>query len=121
MTLKKSTNVDFQRAKYLILNFCRDVKKISWPKEVKIAKQLLKKYPNFDSWVGISMGEKPVSLSWFLTDEGKQFISIAEKKQKLDLDTKKTYSIQEEKIGEDRKITKKTKSIKDFLKGDNYA
>jgi len=117
--LKKTVNIDFQRAKYLILNLCKDVKNISWPKEVKIAKQLLKKHPDFDSWAKISMGEKPVSLSWFLTDEGKQFISIAEKKRDLDLDTKKTYSIEEDKIGEDKKITKKPKTIKDFLNEDH--
>ena len=118
--MKKAKNIDFQRCKYLILNFCKDVKKISWPKEVKIAKQLLRKYPSFDSWVGISMGDKPSSLSWFLTDEGKQFLAIAEKKQKLDLDTKKSYSIQEDKLGEDKTIIKKNKSIKDFLDQD-YA
>ena len=112
--MKKAKNIDFQRCKYLILNFCKDVKKISWPKEVKIAKQLLRKYPSFDSWIGISMGDKPSSLSWFLTDEGKQFLAIAEKSKNLIWTPKRVILYKKTNSGKIRQSLRKTKVSKTF-------
>ena len=112
-------NQEFQRCKYIILNFCKDVSKINWGKEVKIAKKLLKMYPNFEHWVGMSMGEKPTSLSFFLTSEGKNFLSLIEKKQQLDLPEKKEYSIEDNKLGEDTQTPKRLKTLRDFLKSDS--
>ena len=112
----KKRNAEFQKCKFVILNFCKDVDKINWGKEVKIAKKLLKLFPSMENWGKIEMGEKPVSLSWFLTEEGNEFLMLAEKRRELDLDTQKTYSLSEEKIGEDSdKSQKKPKTTMDFL------
>lgn len=116
MKTTKKRNAEFQKCKFVILNFCKDVGKINWGKEVKIAKKLLKLFPNMENWGKINMGEKPVSLSWFLTEEGNEFLILAEKRRKLDLDTKKTYSLSEDKIGKDSETKgNKPKSTLDFL------
>ena len=84
--------------------------------QVKIAKKLLKVCPDMENWGKINMAEKPTSLSWFLTEEGREFLVLAEKRRKLDLDTKKTYSLSENKIGKDPTVkSKKPKSTLDFL------
>ena len=77
MKTTKKRNAEFQKCKFVILNFCKDVGKINWGKEVKIAKKLLKLFPNMENWGKINMGEKPVSLSWFLTEEGNEFLILA--------------------------------------------
>ena len=116
MKTTKKRNAEFQKCKYVILNFCKDVGKINWGKEVKIAKKLLKVCPDMENWGKINMAEKPTSLSWFLTEEGREFLVLAEKRRKLDLDTKKTYSLLENKIGKDPTVkSKKPKSTLDFL------
>ena len=116
MKTTKKRNAEFQKCKFVILNFCKDVGKINWGKEVKIAKKLLKLFPNMENWGKINMGEKPVSLSWFLTEDGNEFLILAEKRRKLDLDTKKTYSLSEDKIGKDSGTKdNKPKSTLDFL------
>jgi len=43
---------------------------ISWPKEIKIAKTLIQKFPKEKFWKTLYVQEKPTSLSWFLTTEG---------------------------------------------------
>ena len=114
MKTTKKRNAEFQKCEFVILNFCKDVGKINWGKEVKIAKKLLKLFPSMDNWGKIEMGEKPVSLSWFLTEEGNEFLILAEKRLELDLDTQKTYSLSEEKIGEDREVEPRNKKPKFF-------
>ena len=116
MKTTKKRNAEFQKCKFVILNFCKDIDKINWGKEVKIAKKLLKLFPTMENWGKIEMGEKPVSLSWFLTEEGNEFLILAEKRRELDLDTRKTYLLSEEKIGEDSDTKQNApKSTMDFL------
>lgn len=116
MKTTKKRNAEFQKCKFVILNFCKDVAKINWGKEVKIAKKLLKICPDMENWGKIDMAEKPTSLSWFLTEEGTEFLALAKKRRELDLSAKKTYSISDDKIGEDSTLeTKKPKTTLDFL------
>jgi hypothetical protein len=90
--------------------------KINWGKEIKIAKNILKRYDDKRFWSEISIDFKICSLAWFLTNEGKFFVSALQSKWTLANSQKKTYLIQEHKIGEDVEVSRKNKTIKDFLK-----
>ncbi len=93
--------------------------KYFWPRECKIAKKLLSKFtieffrfcpkPDF----------KVPSLAWFLTENGKKFINyqyFEYQKSKLNLiDKREEIILQDEKVGEDIQITRKPKTLKEFL------
>ena len=88
--------------------------KIDWPREIKIAQKLIKTYEGYSFWNGL----KPIkltSLAFFLTEEGKSFITMEKKKDNLELDKPIKFEIQEAKFGEDKKVCKKPKSLLDFI------
>lgn len=96
--------------------------KYFWPREIKIAKKLLEKY-SIDFF---RVCKKPLqeniklpSLAWFLSENGKQFLSkeyFEFQKGKISLEEyKPEIFISETKIGEDIKVIRKPKTLKEFL------
>lgn len=69
--------------------FCKG--DIDWAKEVKIAKQLLSVWPDIDFWRRIT--SKASSLSWFLTEDGENYLKQQEKQTNLKLTPNKGYKI----------------------------
>jgi hypothetical protein len=53
-----------------------------------------------------------------LTEDGKKFIAMEKIKDNLELDKPIKFEIQEIKVGEDKKVCKKPKSLLDFI---NYG
>ena len=48
---------------------------VNWPREIKIAQKLVKKFNSFDFWDNLQdLGSPPPSLAWFLKAEGKAFL-----------------------------------------------
>jgi hypothetical protein len=91
--------------------------KIDWPREIKIAQKLVKTYEGYSFWNGL----KPIrltSLAFFLTEDGKSFIAMEKMKDNLELDKPIKFEIQEIKIGEDKKVCKKPKTLLEFI---NYG
>lgn len=84
--------------------------------EMAVAKKLYNLYPSRAFWEKIFLSFKINSLCWFLTSDGKLFLRTESKKQLLDFDAKPSYSLEKRKIGKDKKVTRKIKTIKDFLK-----
>lgn len=94
-----------------------------WPNEMRIAGQLIKKYSiEFLLWIKPPNNYKVTSLVWFLTSEGKHYLSdqlVEYQKQSPSLFPKQEeISLSETKIGEDISVIQKPKSLKDFL---NYG
>jgi hypothetical protein len=87
----------------------------NWPKEIKIAQNLIKKYKNYSFWNNLNQIKIP-SLAWFLTEEGKKFINIQLKIQNLIEIKKNSYNISQEKIGIDKKTCQKPKTIIQFIR-----
>jgi hypothetical protein len=92
-----------------------------WPREMKLAGKLIKKYPfEFLSALREPFVTKIPSLAWFLTDEGEVFLSsqfFEYKKQTINLvKEKEEIVLQPTKIGEDRLIERTPKTLRDFLK-----
>jgi hypothetical protein len=118
----KKKNTQHKKCVFLIENLCRNPKDISkrrlYAREIKLAKQLLKKHPDFNFWERMVIDEKPYSLSWFLTLEGVLFLSVAGTKNDIKHKGPKLEELSEEKIGEDRVIKKRPLTILDFLRKD---
>lgn len=95
--------------KYIINN-------INWPREIKIAQKLIKKFKEFDFWKNLKdLGSPPPSLAWFLKQEGKAFLLSEYEKFKLNLNTDK-ITLEINKVGEDKKICKKPKTLIEFIR-----
>lgn len=92
-------------------------KNVDWPAQIKILKKLEKMYPDRDFWCQLDLGFKLNSLAFLLSKDGK--IKLKQKfneyKMDLDLNDKKEYHFEEEKIGLDLEV-KKIKTLMDFLK-----
>ena len=107
----------------LIEKFCKDPSSI-WSNrgkvkaEMAVAKKLYKLNSSESFWVKLYLPFKLNSLCWFLTSKGKSFLRLEQKRQKLDLKPKTSYSLGESKLGGDKKIIRKIKTLKDFLKQD---
>ena len=108
-------NTLHNKCKLLVNHFCSHAKFISWGKEIKIAKQLLKLNPEVKFWKSLQTPTPIFSLSWLLTKEGKDFLQVSKLKQNLSLPKPSERAILEGKIGEDKKISKKPKTIFEFL------
>ena len=105
----------------LIGKFCKNPASI-WANqgkvkaEMAVAKKLYKLFPSEDFWKKIFLSFKLNSLRWFLTADGKPFLKTEQKKQLLDFQTKPSYSLRKNKVGKDKKVTRKIKTLKEFLK-----
>jgi len=88
--------------------------KPNWPREIKIAQKLIKKYKTLTYWKSLKDLNLP-SLAWFLTEDGKAFLNIEDKKNRLIIN-KNTYNIKENKIGEDKNVCQKPKTLLEFIR-----
>lgn len=89
---------------------------INWPREIKIAQKLVKKFNSFDFWDNLTdLKSQPPSLAWFLKPEGKAFIIKEYEKFNLNLN-KDIVLLNNNKVFEDKKICKKPKTLLDFIR-----
>jgi len=77
---------NFKFYKFLVSKLVKFPKTVNWGKEIKLAKKLLELFPDKQSWskVFVDNERKPVTLTWYLTPEGKSFLYVEHKKTKLD-------------------------------------
>lgn len=100
---------------YIVKKFVKS-KNIPWGYEINQAKKLIKFEPNPLFWLKIKSKELK-SLEWLLSFEGKKF--LLEQKGLFSVDKKeiKTYNLEDDKIGNDKNIRRKVKTLKEFLNG----
>ena len=93
-----------------------------WPREMKMASKMIRQYNlEFLMWVIPPYNRKVPSLAYFIADYGKQYLSeqfFNFKKNTLTFPEKPAIITEENKIGEDKIISQKPKTLKDFL---NYG
>jgi len=93
-----------------------------WPREMKMASKMIRQYNlEFLMWVIPPYNRKVPSLAYFMSDYGKQYLSeqfFNFKKNTLTFPEKPAIITEENKIGEDKIISQKPKTLKDFL---NYG
>ena len=117
----KPKNIEFENCKQIIKRFLNP-EKINYPREIKLSKQLLKKYP-FGFFNFLKPPFYPVSipsLAWFLTEDGKKYLTLhyfEYIKDNTNLTLKaQEVKLEKEKVGKDIRIeNNKPKSLQDFL------
>jgi len=108
-------NTLHNKCKLLVSHFCAHAKFVNWGKEIKIAKKLLADNSEVKYWLSLQLSKPIFSLSWFLTKEGKDFLQVSKLKQNLVLPKASERAILKDKIGEDKQISQKPKTIFEFL------
>ena len=102
---------------FLINKFLRNVQdftKGKWAKEIKLAKKLFNSYPDVTFWNQVEIDFELNSLAWFCSSEGKYALLIQRKKINYRPKKRKTYQLAK-KVGKDKRIPHKKKSLMDFL------
>jgi hypothetical protein len=108
-------NTLHNKCKLLVSHFCAHAKFVNWGKEIKIAKKLLADNSEVKYWLSLQLSKPIFSLSWFLTKEGKDFLQVSKLKQNLVLPKASERAILKDKIGEDKQVSQKPKTIFEFL------
>ena len=89
---------------------------VNWPREIKIAQRLIKKFKSFEFWDNLKeLGSPPPSLAWFLKAEGKAFLIKEYESFNMNFD-KKVIHLKQNKISEDKNICQKPKSLIEFIR-----
>lgn len=89
---------------------------VNWPREIKIAQKLVKKFNSFDFWDNLKeLGSPPPSLAWFLKPEGKAFLLKEYESFNINLN-KEEVILNENKIGQDKKVCQKPKNVLEFIR-----
>jgi hypothetical protein len=89
---------------------------INWAREIKIAQKLIKKFNCFEFWNNLKeLGSPPPSLAWFLKPEGKAFLLKEYEAFKLNLN-KEEVILSKNKIGEDKNVCQKPKTLVQFIR-----
>lgn len=88
---------------------------INWPREIKIAQRLTKKFNSFEFWDNLKeLGSPPPSLAWFLKNEGKAFLLKEYESFNMNFD-QNIINLEQNKISEDKKICQKPKTLLEFI------
>ena len=85
-------------------------------KEMKFTKQLIEKYPLKLFWEALPLKFDMDSLSFFISGQGQAYLKIEYAKFCLDLKPPKKYDLSDTKYGEEKKLIKKIRTVKDFIK-----
>ena len=123
-SLENKGKKNFKSKNHFLINYSlSESAKIFWPKEIKLAKKLLESFPNLKFWRDYAFtifDKKPNSLTAYLTSDNFKILSISYhnfvKLKNLDLNSRKSYTVKGEKIGEDKIYQKKDKNVLDFLR-----
>ena len=85
-------------------------------REMGFAKKLIEKYPLKPFWVALPPKFDADSLTWYVAPQGLAYLKIEYAKFSLDLAPPIRHNVSDAKFGEDKAMSQKTTSIKDFLK-----
>jgi hypothetical protein len=85
-------------------------------REMKVTKTLIEKYPLEVFWRALPMKFAMESLVWFISPQGLAYLKLEFAKFSLDLPDRAQYDVSDIKLGEDKKLSLSTKTIKDFIK-----
>lgn len=107
-------NINHKLCQFIIKKYVKG--NINWPREIKIAQKLIKKFKEFEFWYNLKdLVNPPPSLAWFLKPQGKIFLLQEYERFKLNL-VKEQVALKDEKVSQDKIIIKKPKTLISFLK-----
>jgi len=107
-------NTNHKLCKLIVIKYIKG--NINWPREIKIAQKLVKKFNSFEFWDNLKeLGSPPPSLAWFLKSEGKAFLLKEYESFNMNFN-KEQIELKENKLGEDKKVCQKPKSVLEFIR-----
>ena len=90
--------------------------KVAVSREMGFTKKLIIKYPLKAFWVALPLKFNAESLAWYVAPQGWAYLKIEYAKFSLDLAPPVRHNVPDVKVGNDRIVSKKSISLKDFLK-----
>lgn len=90
--------------------------KVAVSREMGFTKKLINKYPLKAFWVALPLKFNAESLAWYVAPQGWAYLKIEYAKFSLDLAPPVRHNVPDVKVGNDRIVSKKSISLKDFLK-----
>lgn len=90
--------------------------KVAVSREMGFTKKLINKYPLKAFWVALPLKFNAESLAWYVAPQGWAYLKIEYAKFSLDLAPPVRHNVPDVKVGNDKMVSKKSISLKDFLK-----
>ena len=90
--------------------------KVAVSREMGFTKKLIDKYPLQAFWVALPLKFNAESLAWYIAPQGWAYLKIEYAKFSLDLIPPIRHNVSDAKFGSDKTVSKKTTTLKDFLK-----
>ena len=106
-------------ATYLVWKFLKKEKEVIWPKEIRFTRALLNFEPSMDFWEFAQLGFSLNSLAWFLSANGKLWLSKEKNRYEMSLrkaTENKEIPLENSVIGENLTFSEKPKTLFDFIK-----
>jgi len=107
-------------SQFIINKFLKNPK-ITWKekglkfRELKFVEQLIKLYSLEVFWRALPVPFLVDSLGWYLAPRGREYLRIEFAKFSLDLTPQTSHNISAVKFGDDKKLKRKPKTLRDFL------
>jgi len=89
--------------------------KVGVSREMGFTKKLIDKYPLKAFWTALPPKFNAESLAWYISPQGWAYLKIEYAKFSLDLAPPIRHNLSDVKFGNDKTISKKTMTLKDFL------
>ena len=89
--------------------------KVAVSREMGFTKKLIDKYPLKAFWVALPLKFNAESLAWYIAPQGWAYLKIEYAKFSLDLAPPIRHNVPDAKFGNDKVMSKKSTSIRDFL------
>jgi|TARA_R100000005_G_C4878711_1_gene131433 hypothetical protein len=105
-----------------IINKLLDNPKAIWKnkgivsREMGFTKKLIEKYPLEAFWKALPLKFSAESLAWYISPQGWAYLKVEFAKFSMDIKPTETHNTSDSKFGEDKIISKTTRTIEDFLK-----
>jgi hypothetical protein len=113
MTAKTKKPRKLSQQQQIIILFLSDTKSCNWPNEMRIATKLIEEY-GFDWLISLKGRTKVISLTWFLGDNGKNFLNDIRKYQSLSFE-KEEIVLEDNPVAPPTEVVLKPTSFKQFL------
>ena len=84
-------------------------------REMGFTKKLIDKYPLRAFWAALPLKFNAESLAWYIAPQGWAYLKIEYAKFSLDLAPPIRHNVSDAKFGDDKTVSKKTTTLKDFL------
>lgn len=110
---------EFDTCQFIIANFCVNPERVNFHHQLRQAEKLYARFPDPSFWKWIVRNKddyKEYTLVKYLEPNRLKYLNEIKSVKNFEFKKNKTYKMEQDKTGEDKKLTRKPKNIIDFLK-----